>query len=205
MQSKVFELFAQIDDHRLERARGGLGIGLALVRQLVELHGGSVNASSPGLGQGSVFRVRLPTVDAPQPATGELPSANTAPSTRSLKVLVVDDNAEVAQTVGWMLEMIGHEYELVHDGQAALEAARAYKPDAILLDIGMPGMDGYAVCRVLRQDEAFRNTPIIAQTGWGQERDKLLASEAGFDHHLVKPVALEALEKILASTPIRHG
>lgn len=205
MQSKVFELFAQIDDHRLERARGGLGIGLALVRQLVELHGGSVNASSPGLGQGSVFSVRLPTVDAPQPSNGELPSANATPSTKSLKVLVVDDNAEVAQTVGWMLEMIGHEYELVHEGQAALEAARTYKPDAILLDIGMPGMDGYAVCRVLRQDEAFRNTPIIAQTGWGQERDKLLASEAGFDHHLVKPVALEALERILASTPIRHG
>lgn len=203
MQATVFELFAQINDDRMERARGGLGIGLALVKQLVTMHGGTVDVSSAGLGKGSTFSVRLPTVDAPQPAANDRLSSVEPAATKSLKVLVVDDNAEVAQTVGWMLEMIGHEYELVHEGQAVLDVARAFKPDAILLDIGMPGMDGYAVCRVLRQDEAFKAIPIIAQSGWGQDRDKLLASQAGFDHHLVKPVALEDLEKLLAATAIR--
>jgi CheY-like chemotaxis protein len=101
-----------------------------------------------------------------------------------------------------MLEEIGHNYYLVHDGRKALEAARAFRPDAILLDIGLPGMDGYAVCRELRADEQFRKTPIIAQSGWGQERDKARASEAGFDQHLVKPVALEDLERVLARLSI---
>jgi signal transduction histidine kinase len=198
MQSKVFELFAQVDNH-LERARGGLGIGLALVRQLVAMHGGSVEARSAGAGRGSVFTVRLPL------ATGaELPfaspSVDTQPvPTRRLKVLVVDDGVEVAQTVGWMLEEIGHDYFLVHDGREALQAAKDFGAEVVLLDIGLPGMDGYAVCRAFRRDELFKNTPIIAQTGWGQERDKSLASEAGFDHHLVKPVALEDLERLLAN------
>ena len=114
-------------------------------------------------------------------------------------MLVVDDNVEVAQTVGWMLEEIGHEYHLVHDGRQALQAAREFRPDAILLDIGLPGMDGYAVCRAFRQDDLFKDALIIAQTGWGQERDKTLASEAGFDHHLVKPVAFDDLERVLAN------
>jgi DNA-binding response OmpR family regulator len=113
-------------------------------------------------------------------------------------VLVVDDNEAVAQTVGWMLEAIGHDYRLVYDGRTALEAAQDYRPDAILLDIGLPGMDGYEVCRALRRQEAFSKTAIIAQTGWGQERDKALASEAGFDHHIVKPVGLDKLEQLLA-------
>ncbi len=198
MQSAVFTLFAQVD-HHADRARGGLGIGLALVKQLVAMHGGSVGADSAGLGKGSVFTVRIPMAAAGMEMQPEarVPAVQPAP-TQPLKVLVVDDNVEVAQTVGWMLEEIGHEYRLVHDGRKALEAAHEYRPDAILLDIGLPVMDGYAVCRAFRQDEEFKNALIIAQTGWGQQRDKMAASEAGFDHHLVKPVAYEDLENLLA-------
>ena len=190
MQSKVFQLFAQVENHA-DRAQGGLGIGLALVKQLVAMHGGVGQRGERGARQGQRFhrpdpagrfrcwqRSRKPNQSTAQPVPAQ-----------PLKVLVVDDNVEVAQTVGWMLEEIGHEYRLVHDGRQALEAAREFRPDAILLDIGLPGMDGYAVCRAFRQDDLFKDTLIIAQTGWGQERDKALASEAGFDHHLVKPVA----------------
>ena len=199
MQSKVFELFTQAD-HSLDRARGGLGIGLALVKRLVEMHGGKVEATSGGVGAGSTFTVCLPGVPSPESAVAEGREAATRPvSTRLRKVLVVDDNVDVAQTVGWMLETIGYKYQLVHDGRDALQAAKEFGPDAILLDIGLPGMDGYAVCRAFRRDEVFKETPIIAQTGWGQERDKALSFEAGFDRHLVKPVTLGALEQLLAT------
>lgn len=199
MQSKVFELFAQVENHS-DRAGGGLGIGLALVKQLVAMHDGAVNAESAGPGQGSVFTVRIPLatpgVVESQPKTKHV--AVEPASTQPLKVLVIDDNVAVAQTVGWMLEEIGHQYHLVHDGRQALQMAREFRPDAILLDIGLPVMDGYAVCRAFRQDDLFKDTLIIAQTGWGQMRDKTQASEAGFDHHLVKPVAYEDLERLLA-------
>jgi signal transduction histidine kinase len=198
MQSKVFQLFTQVETHT-DRAKGGLGIGLALVKQLVALHDGSVIAESAGTGHGSVFTVRIPLAPyqtEPQPQTEQSP-AQSAPA-QPLKVLVIDDNVAVAQTVGWMLEQIGHQYHLVHDGRQALQAAREFRPDAILLDIGLPVMDGYAVCRAFRQDDLLKEALIIAQTGWGQLRDKTLASEAGFDHHLVKPVAYGDLEGILA-------
>jgi signal transduction histidine kinase len=198
MQSRVFQLFAQVENHA-DRARGGLGIGLALVKQLVAMHGGSVCAESAGPGQGSVFSVRIPLADAEAEARPEAEerAAEPAPS-QPLKVLVVDDNVEVAQMVGWMLEEMGHRYHLVHDGRHALEAAREFRPDAILLDIGLPVMDGYAVCRAFRQDDLFKDALIIAQTGWGQQRDKTLASEAGFDQYLVKPVAYDELKRVLA-------
>jgi signal transduction histidine kinase len=203
MLSRVFQLFAQVE-HHTDRARGGLGIGLALVKQLVTMHDGAVSAESAGTGQGSVFTVRIPLAAAGAgtrtTVVEPLPSALLARPTQSLKVLVIDDNVELAQTVGWMLEEIGHDYHLVHDGRQALKAAREYKPDAILLDIGLPVMDGYAVCRAFREDDDFKHALIIAQTGWGQLRDKTLASEAGFDHHLVKPVAYDDLERLLAST-----
>jgi signal transduction histidine kinase len=200
MQVNVFQLFAQVDS-RLDRAQGGLGVGLALVKQLVTMHGGTVRAESEGIGKGSVFTIRVPRVDGPAQHEASQDRSASEPKSRSLKVLVVDDTVDVAQTMGWMLEEIGHDYCIIHDGRKALEAARSYRPDAILLDIGLPGMDGYAVCRELRADDKFRNTPIIAQSGWGQERDKTRASEAGFDQHLVKPVALEDLERILARVP----
>ncbi|HEY4175032.1 MAG TPA: ATP-binding protein, partial [Rhodopila sp.] len=199
LQARVFQLFAQVDQH-LDRARGGLGIGLALVKQLVALHGGSVEVESAGIGRGSTFVVRVPlAAKGKGPDQAEEPEIVSAQAT-PLKVLVVDDTMEVAQTVGWMLEEMGHEYRLVHDGRKAVEAAKAFLPDAILLDIGLPGMDGYAVCRALRQEERLRSTVVIAQTGWGQDKDKASASEAGFDHHLVKPVAFQDLERLLASS-----
>ena len=198
MQSEVFQLFAQVENH-LDRAKGGLGIGLALVRQLVTMHGGTVEARSAGIGMGSVFSVRIPRVARSAPPAEAVPIADEQVPSNPLKVLVIDDNIDVAQAIGWMLDAIGHEYRLVHDGRQALEAAREYRPDVVLLDIGLPGMDGYAVCRAFRQDELLKKIPIIAQTGWGQSRDKTLATEAGFDRHLTKPVALDDLERILAS------
>jgi len=197
MQAKVFQLFTQIDDH-LERSQGGLGIGLALVRQLVEMHGGSVEAFSAGPGTGSRFTIRLPSLPASElPAETEQLSTG-IPSFRPLKVLVVDDNPIIADTLGMMLEDIGHEFEAVHDGREALDAARHYHPDVILLDIGLPGMNGYEVCRAFRSEAEFLTTPIIAQTGWGQDRDKELATEAGFNFHLTKPVPLEQLQKVFS-------
>ena len=203
MQSDVFRLFAQVGDHR-ERSQGGLGIGLALVKQLVELHGGLVSASSEGTDRGSVFTVQIPLTAAPEEITPAEQSAKPAENTsRRLKVLVIDDNPIIADTMGMLLEEIGHEFEAVHDGREALEAARNYRPDAILLDIGLPGMDGYEVCRVLRQDHLFEDTTIIAQTGWGQDKDKQLAKEAGFDFHLTKPVPLADLQRILSGVSPR--
>ncbi|MDF2115546.1 response regulator [Roseiarcaceae bacterium H3SJ34-1] len=203
MQSKVFQLFAQVE-HHADRARGGLGIGLALVRQLVAMHDGTVSAESPGAGKGSVFTVRIPVADAVADTAQSQDQAeekvSMPVSAEPLKVLVVDDTFEVAQMVGWMLEEMGHEFHLVHDGRQALQAAREFEPDVILLDIGLPVMDGYAVCRAFRQDDQFKDSLIIAQTGWGQDRDKTLAGEAGFDHHLVKPVAYDDLERLLAET-----
>lgn len=197
MQSKVFDLFTQVHNH-LDRSQGGLGIGLALVKQLVDMHGGTVSAESAGPGSGSRFSVRVPLARGPaSQATPDGPVA-VPDQANALKVLVVDDNPDVAQAVGWMLEEIGHRYHVVHDGRRALPEAREYRPDVILLDIGLPGMDGYEVCRALREDELFKDTPIIAQTGWGQARDKTSASEAGFNDHLTKPVALDDLERVLA-------
>jgi len=199
MKAKIFQLFAQVENHA-DRAKGGLGIGLALVQQLVDMHDGSVGVESAGPGQGSVFTIRIPlAADLNQQQQAAEPMLAPAQG-QALKVLVIDDNVDVAQTVGWMLEEMGHQYELVHDGRKALEAARVFRPDAILLDIGLPVMDGYAVCRALRQDDLFKKTPIVAQTGWGQEQTKTQASEAGFDHHLVKPVGYDDLERLLAES-----
>ncbi|HEY1723344.1 MAG TPA: response regulator [Magnetospirillaceae bacterium] len=204
MQQAVFELFAQVDQH-LDRARGGLGIGLALVKQLVALHGGMVKAESGGIGKGSTFTVRVSLAGGDGLPLYETAAPESAPeATHPLKVLVVDDQIEVAKTVGWMLEEMGHEYQLVHDGPRALEAAHDFGPDAILLDIGLPGMDGYAVCRALRQDPELRGVTIVAQTGWGQEKDKALAADAGFDHHVVKPVAFTELQNLLANAAKSH-
>jgi CheY-like chemotaxis protein len=199
MLPRVFDLFTQIRDNT-DRSRGGLGIGLALVKQLVEMHGGAIAAESAGPGKGSAFRLRLPLAESTQatPGAGEPPSPILQQGD-TLKILVVDDNFDVAQTVGWMLETIGHEYRLVHEGKLAVQTAKEYRPDAILLDINMPGMDGYAVCRALREQTLFDETVIIAQTGWGQTQDRTGDGESGFDHHLVKPVNMDRLEQLLAS------
>jgi signal transduction histidine kinase len=198
MQSKIFQMFAQVDDH-LERAQGGLGIGLALVRQLMTLHGGAVTATSAGVGQGSEFSLRLPLASPIEQEHTVLVAQGQNPSPPPMKVLIVDDNILVAHTLGMMLEEMGHAFDMVHDGRDALRAARAFRPDVVLLDIGLPGMDGYEVCKAFRQEEDFRTLPIIAQTGWGQNKDKTQASDAGFTRHLTKPVGLDDLEKALAS------
>ena len=202
--SDIFELFTQITDPA-ERARGGLGIGLALVRQLVALHGGSVAAESAGLGQGACFTLRFPCVAAPGVSEDAQAEEEEKEDTgRPLKVLVVDDNPEMAQTLGWMIEELGHRFVLADDGNAALAIAPEFMPDAILLDLSLDGMDGYAVCAAFRRDARFADTAIIAHSGWGQDREK--SRKAGFDHYLAKPASLrdltEMLSRIAPAVPI---
>jgi signal transduction histidine kinase len=198
MLPRVFDLFTQVRGN-LDRSRGGLGIGLALVKQLVEMHEGVIVAESAGPGKGSSFRLRLPMVEvAPAPSVAAEPPSPASRQDARLKVLVVDDNFDVAQTTGWMIEAIGHDYRLVHESKLAVRTAGEYRPDAILLDINMPGMDGYAVCKALRAQALFDDTAIIAQTGWGQTQDRACAGESGFDDHLVKPVNMDRLEQLLA-------
>ncbi len=195
MLPKIFELFTQVKNGS-EHSRGGLGIGLALSKQLTEMHGGSIFAESAGVGKGSVFAVRLPLAETSAPASLEKPKIAISP--KRLKVLVVDDHASAAETTGQMLALVGHDIVLAHDGPEALAVAREARPDVIMLDIGLPGMSGYDVCRELRKDPAFQHTTLIAQTGWGQERDREQAYEAGFDHHLTKPLDLGDLSHLLA-------
>jgi CheY-like chemotaxis protein len=203
----VFEMFTQVRGS-LDRAQGGLGIGLSLVRRLVELHGGRVSAFSAGRGQGSTFTVRLPL----RPGTahaqarkgaasaGDAAAAPTAPAApAALRVLVVDDNLDAAESLVALLEVLGHTTAVAHDGVQALEAAREFLPDLVLLDIGLPGMNGYDVARAIRRTEALRQVVLIALTGWGAQSDQQQSQEAGFDQHLTKPVSLEALEQALAA------
>ncbi|HVE15305.1 MAG TPA: response regulator [Chthoniobacterales bacterium] len=195
MLPRIFDLFTQVEK-RGERSRGGLGIGLALARQLVELHQGTLEASSAGNGQGSTFVVQLPL--AANAATPVPEPTQRAHDQTPLRMLVVDDNVSSAETTGRILSMVGHEITLAHNGPDALRLAREIAPDVIMLDIGMPGMSGYEVCRELRSAPAFKDTVFIAQTGWGQERDRLKTREAGFDHHLTKPVNFHELAELLA-------
>ncbi len=192
----LFRLFSQVDNS-LERSQGGLGIGLALVKGLVEMHGGTVAVSSAGVGQGSEFLVRLPVA----PAEGEAPTPTTAERTSGparRRVLVVDDNRDGAASLGMMLSLLGHDTRTAHDGLQALELAGAFRPDVILLDIGLPRLNGYEAARRLRAQPWGREVLLVAVTGWGQEEDKRRALEAGFDFHLVKPVEPAALAKLLA-------
>jgi CheY-like chemotaxis protein len=142
------------------------------------------------------------TPAAPDVTEPDLPQS---PNKAALKVLIVDDNVDVAQTIGWMMETLGHDYRMVHEGKLAVQTAQDYRPDAILLDIGMPGMDGYAVCRALREQPLFDDTVIIAQTGWGHTQARATPGESGFNHHLVKPVAMDRLEELLADVASARG
>jgi signal transduction histidine kinase len=200
MLTKVFELFTQVNDN-LERSQGGLGIGLALAQRLVAMHDGKIDGESSGPGKGSIFHVTLPMAAAPAQVIEAIRAPEAVASlalAAPLRVLVADDNEPSAKTMGWMLEMAGYDYMLAHDGIEALGMAQEKKPNVMLLDIGMPGMNGYDVCREVRKDPALKNVILIAQTGWGQERDRQRAREAGFDHHLVKPVRFEQLEALMS-------
>jgi CheY-like chemotaxis protein len=189
----VFEMFTQVDrSSRL--AQGGLGIGLTLVRSLVQLHGGQVRAHSRGAGMGSEFIVELPSVAAAAPAVGDAKDLKAFPSRR---ILVVDDNRDSADTLGALLGSLGANVSVVYTGRAALEAFDVFKPDVAILDIGMPEMDGYDVARRIRARADRAHVPLIALTGWGQEHDKQRARLAGFDHHVVKPPDIDALRGLV--------
>ena len=192
---RVFDLFVQ-GERSLARSRGGLGIGLTLVRSLVERHGGTIEAASEGPGRGSELRVRLPLLAAPERRE---PSA--APATAAearTRVLLVEDNLDAAESLAELLRIWGHEVELAHDGAAALRAALEVRPEVVLLDIGLPGMDGYEVASRLRATPGLAGVRLVAVTGYGQESDRRRARLAGFDHHLVKPVDLDRLRALLA-------
>jgi signal transduction histidine kinase/ActR/RegA family two-component response regulator len=195
--SRVFEMFVQVDNS-LEKSQGGLGIGLTLARRLVELHGGTIEARSEGLGQGCELIVRLPLASAnasqpPNQSDHECQDAMTA----KLRVLVVDDNKDSAESLAMLLKLRGHEVVSVHDGPEALKLAEEFRPDLILLDIGLPGMNGYDVAQKIRHDLRMSRVTLAALTGWGQEEDRRRSKEAGFNHHLVKPVNSDDLMKLL--------
>lgn len=192
----IFDMFSQVEhsEERSSRFHEGLGIGLSLVKELVELHGGRVEARSAGLGKGSEFRVYLPILEDHQPA--RFPSASKKEKQRR-KILVVDDNRDISFSLAMILEIIGHDVATANRGAEALALMEKYRPDIVLLDIGMPDMDGYEVCRRIRETSYGRETIIIALTGWGQEEDRRKSQEAGFDAHLVKPLDMEKLKLLL--------
>jgi CheY-like chemotaxis protein len=195
---EVFRMFAQVGPS-LERVQGGLGIGLALARGLVEMHGGSIEARSAGAGKGSEFIVRLPVLsEVPAPAPTTAQACEGAAEGAGRRILVADDNRDNAQSLAMLLQLQGNEVETVYDGLEAVEAAERYHPDVVLLDIGMPKMDGYAACRLIREQPGGRDIRIIALTGWGQDEDRRKSKAAGFDDHLVKPVAPATLLSALA-------
>ncbi len=194
----VFDMFAQVDGS-MERSRGGLGIGLSLVRGLVEMHGGRVEAHSDGPGKGSEFVVRLPVaLSAGRGPLHEDGADGEVHCSSKYRILVVDDNKDSAISLSIMLNFMGHDTRTAHDGLEAVEAATAFRPNVVLLDIGLPLLHGYDVCRRIREQSWGERMVLIALTGWGQDEDKRRSKEAGFNFHMVKPVDPAALEKLLA-------
>jgi signal transduction histidine kinase len=197
----IFEMFMQ-GEQSSDRTQGGLGIGLTLVKRIVDLHGGAITAHSNGAGTGSAFIVRLPVCREPSPAQpqGRRTHARTATAI-ARRILVVDDERLSAASLRKLLELKGHEIRTAHDGLEAMEVAEAFRPDVVLLDIGLPKLNGYEVAQRVRREPWGRGLVLIALTGWGQETDRRRSQEAGFDHHLVKPVNPDALLQLLASLP----
>jgi PAS domain S-box-containing protein len=194
---QVFELFTQAQRSQA-RSEAGLGVGLAVVRKIAELHGGAVAAHSPGLGQGSEFIVRLPALSSLNRRSEKLSQGEAQQARSGLGLLVVDDNVDAADSIAILLQLSGHEVRVAYSGQEALETAREYHPDVVLLDIGLPVMDGYQVARRIREDVHLKKVKLVAVTGYGQEADRLQSQAAGFDYHLVKPVESLKLEEVLA-------
>ena len=199
---RVFEMFAQVKG-TLDRAEGGLGIGLALVKGLVELHAGRVTASSDGLGKGSEFRVWLPSPARRGEETADLDPQRSFLSSASRRILVVDDNVDAAQSLAFLLQAEGHDVCIAHDGEQAFISAADFRPDIAMLDIGLPKLDGYAVAEAIRREAWGRDILLLALTGWGQNDDKRRALEAGFDFHLTKPVDLDEVNSLIADSQPR--
>jgi CheY-like chemotaxis protein len=193
----IFDPFTRADEP-LTRSQGGLGVGLAIVKRIVAMHGGIVNATSAGLGQGSEFTIRLPVIDA-SAEEARRAEQDAAREEAKFRVLVVDDNIDAADSMAMLLRFLGHEVQVAYGGKAAIEAARTSRPDAILLDIGLPDIDGYEVASSLKRDPAVAAVPIVAVTGHGRETDRAQAQQAGFDAYLVKPADPGRLAELLTS------
>jgi CheY-like chemotaxis protein len=205
MLGKIFDMFAQVDS-ALDRSYPGLGVGLTLAKRLIELHGGALSAESEGPGRGSRFIVRLPMLGA---AGGEAsrapPDGTNALLSTSRRLLVADDNEDFATSFAMILQAMGNEVKIAHDGLAALEVAAAFSPEVAFLDIGLPKINGYELARRLKAAPNTRHTLLVAVTGWGQENDKRQASDAGFDHHLVKPVEPHQIQAVLLKARSGQG
>ena len=198
MIPRVFDMFTQVG-RTLDRAQGGLGIGLTLVRRLVEMHGGSVDVKSPGAGQGTTFTIKLPMAgyEEPEPEPGAGPPKPLARTTGPLRILVVDDDKDEAESLALLMRMGGHKTRSAHTGLAALDVAREFQADLIFLDIGLPGIDGYEVAERLRSEPGYGSAVLVALTGRGGEEDKRRSKAVGFDRHLTKPVAAEHLKRLI--------
>jgi CheY-like chemotaxis protein len=200
MLPHIFDMFSQIDSS-IERSQGGIGIGLALVKNIVEMYGGTVTAVSAGPGKGAEFTIWIPNIIVPEetkPSLSTEESHTLLPSKQHHKrVLVVDDNEPSAKTMGKMVESLGHKVKIAYDGITAIAVAKEFLPHVILMDIGLPIMNGYDVCRALRKEPLLKDTIIAAQTGWGQEEHLRLSKEAGFNYHFIKPVTLATLKAAL--------
>ena len=202
MLPRIFDMFTQVDQS-LERTEGGLGVGLTLVQRLVEMHGGRVEARSDGPGKGSEFVVRLPVVrEVNESAPAQVVDQVNKPSAR--RILIVDDNRDSADSLGMLLSMMGNKVYTAQDGLEAVGAAAAFQPDVVLLDIGLPKLNGYEACRRIREQEGGERMLLVALTGWGKEEDRRRSKEAGFDHHLTKPIEFDALQKLLAESNPGH-
>jgi CheY-like chemotaxis protein len=201
--ARIFEMFVQIDTS-LERSAGGLGLGLTLVKNLVELHGGTVAVHSVGVGHGSEFVVRLPLAS-DEEKSGEITNSSGDPLTTPRRILVVDDNRVSADSLTRLLYLTGNETYTAYDGPEAVAAAATLRPDVILLDIGLPKLNGYEVARKIREQPWGKNIVMVALTGWGQDEDRQKSKAAGFNGHMVKPVELTALMKLLAALDPRSS
>jgi CheY-like chemotaxis protein len=201
MLPQVFDLFAQGEAVN-DRAHGGLGIGLALARRLIEMHQGTITVQSDGPGKGSLFTITIPVCDAA--AARPLTVSNEVPRFAS-RAVIIDDNRDAARAMSMLIEQLGGATRIAHDAASGLEAVQQFQPDIVFLDIGMPGTDGYEACRQLRRLPSQEKVVIVAVTGWGQSQDKQRALDAGFDAHLVKPVDPALLTRVLARTGIDHS
>jgi len=203
MLPRIFEMFTQVD-RSLERSQGGLGIGLTLVRRLVDLHDGTIEARSDGPDHGSEFVVRLPLIPLPLETPPRM-DVRRAAALSGIRILVVDDNKDSADSLGMLLRLKGNEIRTAHDGLEAVAVAEKFHPELVLLDIGLPKLNGYDVARRIRQQPWGQGVILVALTGWGQDEDRRRSKEAGFNFHIVKPVELSALESLLAGSQVTTG